>query len=230
MISPKGESHLGYEVNSHLFIVRKICTDIMNRTIDGVNFKSLISKTRYSFQKNKLNVIIKTKRIHSLIENEFFVNAYYDHEADKHNDSPIEVDINHNINPTNKFEFDQLSQFIVQIYDAVVHELRHQFQSRSRNYISYNCETTYLGDPDEIDAYSLSIAIELIRNLGKERAIRYLHRASRLSKIRPKGLYASPTLFAYFNEFREASHPVIKRLIKKVYTNLERLDNSAIFY
>jgi hypothetical protein len=88
----------------------------------------------------------------------------------------------------------------------------------------------YLGDPDEIDAYALSISIELIRNLGRTRSIQYLHRASQLAKIRPKGLYASPNLFAYFKTFGTVQHPVIRKLIKKVFLNLETVDKTAVFY
>ena len=208
----------------------------MAKSIDGISLKSLLAKIRHSFKKYNFDISLKTKRMLSLLENEFYVNAYYDQEADRHFETAIEVHVLHNINPNLTFEFNQLSQFVVQIYDAVVHELRHQYQSRRRNYkpnpytVNYNCSYSYLSDPDEIDAYSLSISIELIRNLGKERAITYLHRASRLAKIRPKGLFPSPALFAYFDEFGDTSNPVIQVLVKKVYLNLQALDKSAIFY
>lgn len=208
----------------------------MSKSLDGVTLRSLLGKIRTSFKSFDFDIVLKTRRMVSLSENEFYVNAYYDQEADKHNEIAIEVHILHNINSTNTFEFSQLSQFVVQVYDAVVHELRHRHQSHQRRYklnphvVDYNCSYSYLSDPDEIDAYSLSIAIELIRNLGKERAMAYLHRASRLAKIRPKGLFASPTLFAYFDEFGGTTDPVIRKLVKKVYLNLEQLDKSAIFY
>lgn len=205
----------------------------MAKTENGGKFKNLIAHIRKGF--SSLDLKIKTKRINELEPNEFYVNAYYDAEDDSIGFCPIEVVILHNIEPNNHFEHSQTGQLIVHLYDAIVHELRHQHQSRCRNYLSLSHSTTdniieYLSDPDEIDAYALSISIELIRNLGRSRSIQYLHRASRLANIRPKGLYASPNLFAYFEAFKQIEHPVIRKLIKKVFLNLEALDKSAVFY
>jgi hypothetical protein len=171
----------------------------------------------------------------NLDDNEFYVNGYYDTEDDGEGLCSIEVYILHNLDQDATFEHAQAGQFVAQIYDAVVHELRHQYQGRRRNYMyiehsSDNDMQAYLGDPDEIDAYALSISIELIRNLGRTRSIKYLHRASRLAKIRPKGLYASPNLFAYFDTFGDINHPVLQKLIKKVFLNLEMIDKNAVFY
>jgi len=140
----------------------------------------------------------------------------------------------HNIDKDAEFEHAQTGQFVVQVFDAVVHELRHQQQGRTRKFLLLpgpkDGTEFYLSDPDEIDAYAVSVAVELIRNLGRQRSIQYLHRASRLSKIRPKGLYASPTLLAYFDTFGDIGHPVIKKLLKKVFLNLEMIDKTAVFY
>lgn len=205
----------------------------MAKTENGGKFKNLIAHIRKGF--SSLDLKIRTKRINDLEPNEFYVNAYYDAEDDSNGFCPIEVVILHNIDSDNHFEHSQSGQLIVHLYDAIVHELRHQYQSRCRNYISLVHGSTdnvqeYLSDPDEIDAYALSISIELIRNLGRTRSIQYLHRASRLANIRPKGLYASPNLFAYFEAFERIEHPVIRKLIKKVFLNLEALDKAAVFY
>ena len=103
-------------------------------------------------------------------------------------------------------------------------------EHRPKRKIMIDENLVYLSDPDEIDAYALSIAIELIRNLGRTRSIQYLHRASRLANVRPKGLYASPNLFAYFETFEHLDHPVIRKLLKKVFLNLETVDKMAVFY
>lgn len=205
----------------------------MAKTENGGKFKNLIAHIRKGFR--SLDLKIKTKRIDNLEPNEFYVNAYYDADDDANGFCPIEVIILHNIDLDNYFEHSQAGQLVVHLYDAIVHELRHQYQSRCRNYLTLNHgstddQQTYLSDPDEIDAYALSISIELIRNLGRTRSIQYLHRASRLAMIRPKGLYASPNLFAYFEAFKKIEHPVIRKLIRKVFLNLETLDKSAIFY
>jgi len=220
-------------VNEDLSLVRKICTGIMTRSEDGGKFKTILARVKKGF--SILDLKIRTRRMRDLDENEFYVNAYYDAEDDGAGLCPIEVYILHNLDQDATFAHAQAGQFVVQIYDAVVHELRHQYQGRRRNYMhvehgSDDDIQSYLGDPDEIDAYALSISIELIRNLGRTRSIQYLHRASQLAKIRPKGLYASPNLFAYFNAFGDISHPVLQKLIKKVFLNLEVVDKNAVFY
>jgi hypothetical protein len=219
-------------VNEELLLVRKICTGIMTKCEGGGKFKTILARVKKSFA--VLDLKIRTKRMKDLEENEFYVNAYYDTVDDADGLCPIEVVILHNIDEDTDFAHAQAGQLIVQIYDAVVHELRHQYQGRRRNYLSLTAPDDeavyYLSDPDEIDAYALSIALELIRNLGRTRSIQYLHRASQLAKIRPKGLYASPNLFAYFDTFGDVGHPVIKKLIKKVFLNLETVDKSAVFY
>jgi hypothetical protein len=204
----------------------------MTKCEDGGKFKTILSRVKKSF--SVLDLKIRTKRMNNLDDNEFYVNAYYDIADDGDGFCPIEVVILHNIDSDATFAHAQAGQLIVQIYDAVVHELRHQYQGRRRNYLSLTEPSDdavyYLSDPDEIDAYALSIAIELIRNLGRTRSIQYLHRASRLANIRPRGLYASPNLFAYFDTFGNVEHPVIRKLIKKVFLNLEMVDKTAVFY
>jgi hypothetical protein len=206
----------------------------MSKAHTGSKFRSLLATIRKYFK--PLDITIKTKKIAGLEVNEFYINAFYDLDADKNNECSIEVIIYHDIDTDMFFEHSQVGQFLVQLYDAVVHELQHQAQGRKRKYhpnpyiVDLDCNESYLGDPDEIDAYALSIAIELIRNLGRTRSIQYLHRASRLANIRPKGLYASPNLFAYFETFENLDHPVIRKLLKKVFLNLETVDKMAVFY
>lgn len=206
----------------------------MSKAHTGCKFRSLLATIRKHFK--SLDIAIKTKKIAGLEVNEFYINAFYDLDADKSNECSIEVIIYHDIDTDMFFEHSQVGQFLVQLYDAVVHELRHKEQARRRKYhsnpyiVDLECDTSYLSDPDEIDAYALSIAIELIRNLGRTRSIQYLHRASRLANVRPKGLYASPNLFFYFKIFGTVEHPVIRKLIKKIFLNLETLDKSAVFY
>jgi hypothetical protein len=206
----------------------------MTEADTGSKFRSLLVKIRKHFQ--SLDLVIRTKQIKTLEINEFYINAFYDCVADEEGECPIEVIVYHNIDADEFFEHIQVGQFLVQLYDAVVHELRHQDQGRRRHYlpnpyiVDDESTASYLGDPDEIDAYALSIGIELIRNLGRTRSIQYLHRASRLANVRPKGLYASPNLFAYFETFGNLDHPIIRKLVKKVFLNLESLDKPAIFY
>lgn len=216
--------------------VRQVCTDVMSSACPKTTFRSLINTIKRSFKNHKIELQITTRLINKLDINEFYVNAYYDVEADLNNECAIEVVVYHNIKSDSIFEHHQLSQFMVQIYDAVVHEFRHRYQARTRSFQNLlqihdtaNTEL-YLADPDEIDAYAISITIELIRNLGRARAIQYLHKVSRLARIRPKGLFASVTLYQYFRIFHSSEHYVLRKLIKKVYLNLQTIDTSAVFY
>lgn len=221
-------------MNSILYATREICVQVMSRVKHGSSLRSILSKTRKEFKNRNIDIKLTSKRESELDENGFFVNAYYDVDEDLNRNCAIEVFVHHNISD-NEFKFEQASQLMVQIYDAVVHEFKHQAQGRKRKFrqgmfLDDDSNKSYLGDPDEIDAYALSIAIELIRNLGRTRSIQYLHRASQLAQIRPKGLYASPNLLSYFAEFNDIDHPVIRKLIKKVYLNLIAIDKAAIFY
>ena len=64
-----------------------------------------------------------------------------------------------------------------------------------------NNEQKYLGERDEIDAYSYDVAIE----------------------VNTYGWENSQTLKIYRKQF-QSTHPVMKRLLKKTYKNLEILN------
>lgn len=207
----------------------------MTRSCLHIRFRPLITSLRKSFRKHNVDLIINTRHVSSLGSNEFYVNAYYDQESDKHNECAIEVFVYHRFDKDSVFEHAQLGKFLVQIYDAVTHEFKHQSQARCRRFKSTkhfdeSDVAAYLSDPDEVDAYAFSIAVELIRSLGCTRAISYLHMVSKLAVIKPSGALASPALFQYFNTFTTVDEPVIRKLLKKVFLNLQVLDKSAIFY
>ena len=189
---------------------------------------------RKVFKSKNFDLKIKTKRQTFLNHEEFYVNAYYDADDDKHNETPIEVLVYHNFDKNDIWDTKQTSELLVQIFDAVVHEYRHQRQSRSRKFLTFSEHPQtpyreYLLDPDELDAYALSIAIELCRNLGKFRALRYMQRLSYLSKFKIQNKFVSPNLNAYVQHFGGVEHPVIKRLSKKVYIRLKKIDTDYVF-
>ena len=122
-----------------------------------------------------------------------------------------------------------MTNLLVQIFDATVHEFRHQRQSRKRLFEVFHKPGTYLDDPDEIDAYAVSIAIELCRSLGKTRALRFMPHLVSLSKLKFNNQYVSSNLYAYVNQFGNTSNPIIKRLAKKIYVRLQKVDTDCIF-
>ena len=211
--------------------VYRVCATIQQQHQEPISFKKLIGSARKTFKDFGFDLTIKTTKEESLDINEFYVEAYYYEEKDFNEDPPIEVIVYHKFDTTKRFQTTQITEFLIQIYDAVVHELRHQHQSHRRDYEHYITDRegheAYLADPDELDAYSLSIAIELLRSMPKKRACMYMTRFGILSKMKQNGILVSPNLSSYVGHFRR--NPLLKRLAKKVYKHLETLDTNWIF-
>lgn len=206
-----------------------VCNTVRAKSKHGSSFQQLLTLLRREFRNNDFDLRIRTMKHKKLNAVEFFVNAYYDSEDDQNHDTPIEVVIHHNFDPTIIWDRNQVTELLIQVFDAVVHEYKHQRQSKKRQYKTYWHHYNYLDDPDEIDAYSISIAIELCRTLGKYRALRYMHRFSSISRLKIRQNYASPNLNAYIDMFGTLQHPIIKLLAKKVYIRIQKLDTDCIF-
>jgi hypothetical protein len=219
-------------MNALIERVYNVCQCVRLSNNDPISFKKLVVGVRREFKIHNFDLVIKTKKEKSLSEEEFYVNAYYDAEDDYNNETPVEVIIFHNFSDLSNFSTTQITDFLREIFDAVVHEFKHRQQSIKRNYKVYLDSDTspyevYLADPDELDAYALSIAIELLRQMDAERAKRRLGRISVLSKMRSGTKFASPNLNSYIEHF--GGKPLIKRLAKKVYKHLGTVDSRYIF-
>lgn len=211
----------------------RVCNSVRNSSTERISFHNLLSKIRKEFQKNQIDLYIRSNRCNSLSSTEFYVNAYYDAEDDFDNEIPIEIVIYHNFDKYTLWNRSQITELLIQIFDAVIHEFQHQSQSQKRSYQSFwphsSIVLQYLSDPDEIDAYALSIAIELCRMLGKERSLKYLSRFKLLSRFKIQHKLVSPNLFAFVNVFEEQNSRILKILIKKVYKILVIIDTDLIF-
>lgn len=212
--------------------VNEVCKSVRGDCRQLVTFKQLITKTRKTFKQNHFDLIIRTKKEKDLDVDKFYVMAYYDSQDDSEGLTPIEVVVHHNLSGEETFGEHQVTNFLIEIYDAVVHEYRHQHQSICRNFEEYQTHTRhpydeYLSHVDELDAYAVSIAIEILRIMSKERARRYMSRISVMSKMRNGSVFAIPMLRSYIGEFGDG--PIIKKLSKKVYKHLGTLDNNHIF-
>ena len=221
-------------MNSIMETVCLICTQARDKSKKGVSFQSLLTIIRREFRIAGLDVKIKSERKKYLGVEEFYVNAYYDAEEDLDRETPIEVVILHNFDVDDVWEQRQITDLLVQIFDAVVHEYKHQRQSRKRKHVTYTPHVKqpydeYLQDPDEIDAYALSIAIELARTLGKHRALRHMSRLTTLARFKVNERYVSPNLNAYVAHFEKPISPLLRRLAKKVYVRLMKVDTDHIF-
>lgn len=219
-------------MNSIIERVNLACRNVQLINADPITFKKLVAQTRKSFRLQDFDIAIKTKKVSSLSHDEFYVMGYYDAHEDQNLETPIEIIIHHNFPNHAQFSSIQITDFLIQIFDAVVHEHKHRNQSIKRNFkhfteVCYSPYQDYLADPDELDAYSLSIAIELARAIGVERSKRNLTRIRVLSKMRQGTSYISPNLRAYIEHFGHNS--LVKKLSKKIYKHLETLDVKTIF-
>jgi len=214
--------------------VSSVCNQVRHNSKHGVSFQNLLTMLRREFRERGFYLKIKSDRDKRLGPEEFYVNAYYDAEDDQNKEIPIEVVVHHNFEKTAVWDKKHTTDFLIQIFDATVHEYKHQRQSIKRKYHVYaeNVQSPYkdyLAEDDELDAYALSIAIELCRTLGKYRALRYMSRISALARLKFNEQYVSPNLAAYFGQFGDIDHPLLKRLAKKVYIRLQKIDTDAVF-
>lgn len=221
-------------MNSVMETICIICTQVRADSEKGTSFQKLLTHLRRGFREAGLDIKIKSQSKKYLGTEEFYVNAYYDAEDDLNKDTPIEVVIFHNFEKDLLWTKQQITDLLIQVFDAVVHEFKHQRQSKKRKHVTYHTHIRqpydeYLADPDEIDAYALSIAIELCRALGKHRALRYMTRLTALARLKIKDSYVSPNLSAYVAHFEKPISPLLRKLAKKVYVRLQKVDTDHIF-
>ena len=192
-----------------------------------------MSIIRKEFRIHGIDLDIRSHRRKSLDPAEYYVNAYYDCENDRNYDVAIEVIIYHNFKKKIDWDRYHTTELLIQIFDAVVHEYKHRRQSIKRKHKSYwftsSVVEEYLSDPDEIDAYAFSIAVELCRTVGKYRSLKYMSKLTALSRLKIKDRYVSPNLHGYIKVFRTTEHPVITNLSKKIYKRLLKIDTDFIF-
>jgi len=220
-------------MNSIMETVCAICNKVRSSTKQGLSFPKLMTQVRREFKLSDIAIKLSTIRDKTLNEDCVYVNGYYDPEDDQENECAIELIITHNF-PKDLIWYPTHSTLILtQIFDTVVHELRHQRQYRKRKFKvgpeRGSGHKEYLADPDEVDAYSISIATELVRSLGRTRALRYLHNIDTLSRFKLNKQFVSPCLGMYVGEFSNTSNPIIRKLTKKIYIRLKKIDTDVVF-
>jgi hypothetical protein len=210
-----------------------VCNTARNSTKQGISFQKLLTTIRREFRKTNIDLKIRTVRDKTLADEVFYTNGYYDPEDDKCNECPIELVITHNFDNELLWYPKHATLLLVQIFDTTVHELRHMRQFRKRKFKPNGKQSSvhkeYLSDPDEVDAYSISIATELCRSMGKHRALRYMQSFSLLSKFKLGDTFVSPSLSMYRECFPTIKDPVLSKLSKKTYVRLQKLDIDCIF-
>jgi len=212
--------------------VCSVCKKVREDSPEQTTFKKLVSRTRNTFKLYDFDIAIKSKKDKDLDPDKWYVMAYYDSENDYNSETAIEVIVYHNLKGDEPFGLHQVTSFLTEIFDATVHEFRHQYQSMRRDHNQYgeHFDTPYeryLADDDELDAYAFSIAIELLRTMDAERAKKRMGRISVLSKMRTGTQYSSPQLKAYIGHF--GLNTLTKKLSKKIYYHLETIDKRYVF-
>jgi hypothetical protein len=163
----------------------------------------------------KYNKIVRPKMI-------YMGGAYYP-SADQDGKKCIEINFNYDPFKTElKLTPLKMHKMSLLFADTMLHEIIHMRQYRARDYeanssypskapnLKKRDEQSYLGNPDEIEAYSFNIACELTRkyNGDQQRASDHLDLEYRLSK---------DNFSKYLRMFdKDHSHPVIVKLKKMV--------------
>lgn len=177
----------------------------------------------------RFNIDVKHAEAGQVDQNDIELNGYYDGGLDEVGDTAIEVYLI--TNPMQDVIIIDAEQFEIiarKIADTLSHEVIHMSQFRARDFleverIEYSDieedeeedERGYLSSPDEINAYAYNIANELLEKNALPVVLQKLNRLKDIS------IEDSLNLWAYVNAFeKNTNHPVLKRLIKKVYKSL----------
>lgn len=168
--------------------------------------------------------LIQTDQLES---NQANISAFYDPELDENDLVCITVELIFSNKDTHIVWCPEVVDFFVQKLSATIkHEKLHQSQHRARNfedaptgYDNRNIEYEYMSRPDEIEAYAMNIADELVRKSDKETAKTLLRMACKTAVYKDEqGNLFSPDLFAYMSMWDfDSRRPVIKRLLKKTW-------------
>jgi len=163
--------------------------------------------------------------------NDMNLNAAYDPWDDEDEQDPYSIDLLFNPKNKNRIEFSQdtLEEIKYRLIDALEHEMIHSLQYQRRDfkqqkgYRSKDREQEYLGNQDEIEAFAKNISSELLRHADKERAVDMIRKATSTTELRDKlGNLLSPNLVGYLRAWDfNTRHPVIKKLLKKVYNYIQ---------
>jgi hypothetical protein len=172
-------------------------------------------------------------RTAQLKEGELTISAHYDPDLDEEGDTAVFITLVFSQEGPASYTWSDNNKkyFLNKLKDALKHEVLHMKQFRDRGFHSGSdgyvadkgSEIEYMSRPDEIEAYAMNIGDEFIRKVGKDGAIDLLRMAKKTAQFKTKvGQFLSPDLLAYFALFKwDTNHPVIKRLIKKIYLHIQ---------
>lgn len=212
--------------------VLEILEDIKPHIVDRFFSVDELVQDLGMFIGQRFNIDVKHAEASQVDQNDIELNGYYDGGLDEAGDVPIEVYLI--TNPMQDVMIIDNSQFNLiarKIADTISHEVIHMSQFRARDFLEVERieytdvdedyeedERWYLSSPDEINAYAYNIANELLDKHDLPVVM------EKLNKIKEISIEDSINLWSYVNAFeKNTSHPVMRRLIKKVYKSLLNL-------
>ena len=153
----------------------------------------------------------------------FYISGYYDDEEGE----VINVDVAFERGGSVTWNNANRKKFLRDIQDTIRHELVHKGQHSKRpDYMSgpddgrdkRNMRTDYLSRPEEIEAFALNIADQLVRaKRSKKGALDLLRTVRNTSQMRDKvGNLLSPELSGYMQDIGD-NREVMNRLYKKIF-------------
>lgn len=205
-------------------------------------FKKPVSQKQVAAHLRKIvgtSTIITTQKSSNVEPNDIMINAFYDPDEDEDGGKPFELVV---IFPEGvdavTMDSSGWREFATRVIDFLEHEMIHQAQYRSRAFHpgkQYRSRQTdpitkrsqeYLGNPDEVEAYSYNLSRELLRktNNDYDHALRLLKNFSQTAMTKDQaGRLLSPNLFGYFKDFGfDTKHPVLRTLMKKTYQFIQQ--------
>jgi len=152
--------------------------------------------------------------------------AYYEQDLDQEGKIPFEIELYFSKKDDQPLTITDPDPLVNRVIGMLKHEMLHQKQARARNFEpntpgkdKRDTSYEYMSRPDEIEAYAMNIADELVKKADKDGALKLLRMANKTAQFKDEmGNLLSPDLFAYMAMWDfDSKHPILKRLLKKVY-------------
>ena len=168
---------------------------------------------------------IEMERSPNVDKGDMNASAAYEQEDDEEGEIPFEITLVFS-DKEDRMTVTNPKPLVQRVLDMMKHEMMHQSQARARDFEDHsqgkdrrNISTEYMSRGDEIEAYAMNIADELVRKVDKDGALQLLRMAGKTAQFKDEmGNLLSPDLNAYMSIWNyDSKHPVIKRLLKRVY-------------
>jgi hypothetical protein len=207
-------------------LTRRECFSLMehikHRIVNTPLYKNEVSSIIGEHLAQTLKVNVVQAEAKEVDIGDMNINAFYDPDDDMMGKACIELILVYSPYE-NILIFDEEGwiNIVRRIADSVAHEQRHKYQYRQRDWESWGDDDSddeietariYLGNKDEIDAYSINIANELLDNFTFSETMSHLSNPKKIEMSKSVNLWAYMTVFGM-----DFTHPVLKRLLKKVY-------------